>query len=138
MSFTGDIEAWVAKTQRRMIAVFQTSASFLAEEIIERTPVDTGFLRASFSTQLNRPVQIGDSGQDMSAISQAGVGDTIYMGFGAVYAMRIEYGFDGPDSLGRVYHQAGAAMVRLSVQNWPLHVKKAIASVRSSGGTKAA
>lgn len=134
MGFSGDLARFVNRTQRRMIAVFQTSAQFLAEEITERTPVDTGTLRTSFKTQLNEPVYMDGSygnGPDLAAIAKAGIGDTIYMGFTMKYARRIEYGFEGPDSLGRVYHQTGAGMVRLSAQNWPQHVKSAVQELKS-------
>jgi len=132
MSFSSELLAWVERTKRRQQVVFQTAAQFLAEDILERTPVDTGFLRGSFRTDPNKPVQVGDTPNGFEGIASAKATDTIYMGFGAVYAMRIEYGFDGEDSLGRYYYQDGAGMVRLAWQNWPQHVSKAAAQVRSS------
>ncbi|NNV20533.1 HK97 gp10 family phage protein [Ochrobactrum pseudogrignonense] len=132
MSFSSELLAWVERTKRRQQVVFQTAAQFLAEDILERTPVDTGFLRGSFRTDPNKPVKIGDTPNGFEGIAAAKATDTIYMGFGAVYAMRIEYGFDGEDSLGRYYYQDGAGMVRLAWQNWPQHVSKAAAQVRSS------
>nr|DAH62777.1 MAG TPA: putative tail component [Caudoviricetes sp.] len=135
MGFSGDLARFVYRTQRRMIATFQTSAQILAEEIIERTPIDTGFLRASFTVSLNAPVLMDGSeggAQNLAEIAKAGIGDTIYLGFTARYARRIEYGFEGPDSLGRVYHQRGEGMVRLSAQNWPFHVKQAIQELKAT------
>lgn len=132
MSFSSELLAWVERTKRRQQVVFQTAVHFLAEDILERTPVDTGYLRGSFSASVSGPISVGDTGTGLGAIDAAKATDTIYLGFGAVYAMRIEYGFDGEDSLGRYYYQDGAGMVRLAWQNWPQHVSKAAAQVRSS------
>ena len=56
-----------------------------------RVPVKTGTLRRSIRSFVSRddPAEVGYS-----------VAPTV------VYARRIELGFQGPDSLGRVYHQA--------------------------------
>lgn len=132
MSFSDDIRNFVSKTQNRMIAVFRTSASFLHEEISDRTPVDTGFLRASLSATLNEPVYMdGTSGEGTVALSTAALDDAIYIGFTMRYARRIEYGFVGADSLGRSYNQQGAGMMRLSAQNWQDHVKRAVAAAKA-------
>lgn len=126
MSFSDDVMKFVRQTKERMDAVFRTSASYLLEEITDRTPVKDGFLRASITVQLNAPVYMdGTPGAGTEAINLASATDVIHIGFTMKYAKRIEYGFTGLDSLGRYYNQTGAGMVRLSAQNWPLHVKKA-------------
>lgn len=118
---------------RMVLGIFQTSAQLLAEGIVDNTPVDTGFLRNSFMVSLQplKPLasHIGpppSPDSTMAAIGKAKLTDTIYMGFTAVYALRIEYGFDGMDSLGRYYNQSGRFFVRNQVQRWPEYVNKSI------------
>jgi hypothetical protein len=49
-------------------------------------------------------------------------GDVFHMRNNAAYARRLEYGFVGPDSLGRVYNQAGRYYVSDTIKRWPLIV----------------
>ena len=116
-----------------MLAVFQTATQFVVEEMIDRTPVDTGYLRASITVRFNTPAPIrpnnlpvegasyGMPTQYALAIAGAKIGQTIYASYTAAYAMPIEYGFKS---------YAGAGMVRLSAQNWDAHVAKATAIAR--------
>jgi hypothetical protein len=64
-------------------------------------------------------------------ILTANLGDTIYIGWTAAYAMRMEYGFQGPDSLGRVYNQPGNGFARSAAQNWPKIVDRVVAQVKA-------
>jgi uncharacterized protein CbrC (UPF0167 family) len=75
----------------------------LANEIVEATPVKTGFLRASWKPNVN--------GADADATSLE-VGDVFELINTATYARRVEFGFMGTDSLGRHYTQSGRAFVR--------------------------
>lgn len=141
MSFSSDLAGWVAKTKRRQEVVFVKSLQNLEEEILRRTPVDTGFLRSSFTVSIGEPVEVDGSGVGGPNIADLGKLDPnvpVYFGFNAAYAMRIEYGFDGEDSLGRYYYQSGVGMVRLSVQNWSTHVSQAVQEAKSKwrGRTK--
>lgn len=125
---------------RVVLGVFHTSAQFVAEGIIDGTPVDTGFLRNSFIVSLSPLPSLIKKGDDATeaisadvaksnaslSIGKAKLTDTIHMGFTAVYAMRMEYGFDGTDSLGRQYNQSGRFFVRNQVQRWPEYVTKSI------------
>lgn len=126
-SFSEQVEREIKRINRDILRVFHTSVNYLHNEIQERTPVDTGFLRGTLNASLNSPKPV-DHGSP-NAIAKASLKDSIFLTFSTNYAMRIEYGFDGADSLGRVYHQKGAGMVRLSSQNWDIHVKKAAREV---------
>jgi hypothetical protein len=75
----------------------------LANEIVSKTPVRTGFLRASWKPNVN--------GADADP-STLNIGDVFEFTNTAVYARRVEYGFIGTDSLGRKYNQTGRAFVR--------------------------
>ncbi|GHC79395.1 HK97 gp10 family phage protein [Limoniibacter endophyticus] len=129
-NFSATIDDWVAKTQTRMIAVFKTAAQYVVEDVRERTPIDTGYLRNSLTLSLDGPLPMrGSEGDGYQAppyaavIAGADLGDTIYASFVANYAAAVEYGAQG---------RQGAGMVRLSVQNWQSHVNRATAEAKSA------
>lgn len=131
-SFTAQVDEWVLATRQRMIAVFRTSAQYVIEDVRDRTPVDTGFLRASWTVSLDGPLPMrspnpgGDGGfqpQSYSLqIAGADLGDTVYASFVANYAGHVEYGARG---------RAGVGMVRLAAQAWPQHVNRAVAEAKA-------
>lgn len=131
-SFIAQVDEWVLATRQRMIAVFRTSAQYVIEDVRDRTPVDTGFLRASWTVSLDGPQPMrspnpgGDGGfqpQSYSLqIAGADLGSTIYASFVANYAGHVEYGARG---------RAGVGMVRLAAQAWPQHVNRAVAEAKA-------
>lgn len=121
-----------------MLAVFQTAAQFVIEDMMDRTRVDTGFLRASITVStdgpapMSRPLPPGSvKGQYQHdehytmVIAGAEIGGTIWVTYAANYAAYREFGTHG---------HPGDGMVRLSAQSWPLHVKKAVAQVKAEVG----
>ncbi len=108
----------------------QQSISDLAEDVVATTPVDTGNLRGSWQPSIGDPEgSVETSGAHPGAaiaamIDNIKLGETFTMVNGAVYAMRIEYGFVGPDSLGRVYNQAGRFWVASAIAKWPQIVSR--------------
>lgn len=125
--FSEQVQSQIDRINRDILRVFHTSVNYLHNEIQERTPVDTGFLRGTLNASLNapQPVDVGST----IAIARASLKDSIFLTFSTDYAMRIEYGFEGADKIGRIYNQRGAGMVRLSAQNWDTHVKKSAKEV---------
>ncbi|WP_410001308.1 hypothetical protein [Rhizobium leguminosarum] len=100
-------------------------------------PLKTGNLRRSLmaSTSDMPRIQEGkttfsDSGIEM-IIAGAEIGSTIYLGFQAAYAARMNYGFVGTDALGRTYNQTGFGFVDAVAQRWPQIVTQAEAKVRN-------
>src|SRR5690606_24358320 len=107
-SFSAAVDEWVMKSRARMLAVFKLSTEYVVEDVISRTPVDTGFLRASLTVSLDGPLPIrpdagparewsgGYQPQPYSLqIAGADLGDTIYASFIASYAAHVEYGAQG-------------------------------------------
>jgi hypothetical protein len=151
-SFAEQIAAFSAKTKARIVLCYRASAQDLGQQVIEpveaggHMPVRTGFLRSTFlaSTQAMpvidpsaHPPKDAAPGQFAATdvnlvIAGADLDETIYMGFVAAYARRVNYGFVGSDSLGRVYGQWGYNFIDLATQQWPRIVddnaKKAIAA----------
>jgi hypothetical protein len=132
LNFSAQVDNWVKQTKERTEAVFKTATELVIQDIITRTPIDTGFLVASMTVSLQgmpsidiaaRPI----TGQSYSSqpfaltIEGAEIGDTIYAGFVASYAAYVEFG---------TKHFSGRAMVRLAAQAWPQHVAAATAEVR--------
>lgn len=116
-----------------MTAVLRLSSQHVVEDVVSRTPVDTGFLRSSLTVSLGGPLPIradarpAEGGsyapQEYSlAINNADITSTIHASFVASYSAHVEYGARG---------RAGAGMVRLSAQEWPRHVTRAVAEAKA-------
>lgn len=144
-TFSAEVDAWVLETKERIQAVFHMAAEDVAEEIVAKAPIKTGFLRHSFQASGSqmpviradaRPAEgvkySVDAGPINLVITNVPLGGTVYLGFVAAYAQRIEYGFVGEDSLGRTFNQAGKGMVRLAAQNWPWIVAEATARAKAA------
>ncbi|TBB44215.1 hypothetical protein ELH49_09305 [Rhizobium ruizarguesonis] len=143
LSFAAQVSEWATAELERSEAVFQTAAQEVANEVRTpvaeggRMPLKTGNLRRSLmaSTSDMPRIQEGkttfsDSGIEI-IIAGAELGSTIYLGFQAAYAARMNYGFVGTDSLGRTYNQTGFGFVDAVAQRWPQIVTQAEATVRN-------
>lgn len=142
MSFAAQVSEWCQQVEGAAEAVFQTAAQTVANEVRTavaeggRMPVKTGNLRRSLMASTSamptiKPEQttFSDSGVEL-VIAGAELGSTVYLGFQAAYAARMNYGFVGEDSLGRVYNQTGFGFVDAVAQRWPAIVAAAEAKVR--------
>ena len=132
-SFAAQMTDWAKATEKRLEAVFRQSAQTVANEVRKpkgaggHMPVDTGNLRRSLiASNSEMPTvepgktDFADKDQNIKlTIAKTKLGGRIYLGFQAVYARRMEYGFTGEDSLGRTYNQVGNGFVRLTAQRWP-------------------
>ena len=127
-SFEAQVDEGVKKSQARMEAVQKTAIQTTVEDVIDGTPVDTGFLRASFTVTKNKPlpVRVGAKpveGQTYQVqpfaltIAKIKSGDTIFAQFVADYAIPVEFGARGRE---------GVRMVGLAVQKWAQNVKDAV------------
>lgn len=102
MSFAGSIAGWVVETKTDLDRLLRATAYEAAYRIVQNTPVDTGFLRGSWTAVLGRNASPragkvdpggGRTLGDMSVTLQgAKWGDVITLVNGANYAMFIEYG----------------------------------------------
>lgn len=143
MSFAATISDWGRAELERAEAIYQDAAQTVANEVRTtvneggRLPIDLGNLRRSLmaSTSAMPSVKPGqetfaENGLEM-VIAGAELGGTIWLGFQAEYALRMEYGFVGTDSLGRVYNQAGFGFATAITQRWQQIVMASEAKVRS-------
>ena len=124
------IAEWVAKSEARLNAVWKTAAQDIVREIQTprakggRMPVQTSFLRNSFSADINKtPSGNGNSAYTSGPISivinRAKIGDTVVFGFAAQYAIFVE---------------AKYSFVRHAAQNWQQIVIKAAQKVKTRVG----
>lgn len=149
LSFSATVQAFAKKVKARELAIFRESSQRVIDEMREpislggRLPFKTGFLRASLMASLGDPgfsVTYRHSGtvavpQNDTAVSLviagATITDRINAIFTASYAMRMEYGFVGADSLGREYNQSGYGFVRSAAQRWKTIVREVCAEVKA-------
>ncbi|HEY8214647.1 MAG TPA: HK97 gp10 family phage protein [Methylocystis sp.] len=145
-TFSAAVDEWVRATKARTEATFKRAAEMVAEEILERTPIDTGFLRHSFQasgTQVPviraeavpsdaarkkaRDEKLASYGYEAGPINliilNIPAGKPIYFGFVARYAAAVEFGSEGRPAKG---------MVRLAAQNWQHIVNAAAAEVKAA------
>ena len=121
------MDAWASKTKAQLSALARVATQDLAERVIDGTPVDTGNLVGNWQPSLNAPNLAVNDMPTSNAYAQsvlAGVipqfkaGDRFYYTNATAYARRIEFGFVGPDALGRVYNQAGQYPVTKAIAAW--------------------
>jgi hypothetical protein len=128
------IGEWADRVDGGLGALARVACQDMAEEVIDNTPVDTGFLVANWQPSLEAPdvsLLLGAYGNGYAesrlglVIAEIKAGDTFYFTNNAAYARRIEHGFVGKDSLGRYYNQRGRHMVVNALERWPLIVEGA-------------
>lgn len=136
--FRLSLDAWAQKTTAQLGALARVATQDLAERVIDATPVDTGFLVGNWQPSLNAPVLNLNENATGNAYAQSALvgvipsfkaGDTFFYTNAAAYARRIEFGFVGEDSLGRVYNQAGRYMVTKAVAAWDSIVASAASKI---------
>lgn len=126
--FRLSLKKWNHLTKENLAALARQAIQELAYVVVDGTPVDIGFLRGSWQPSINQMITDADGAVDpqgsavgakiAATVIDIKLGDTFYMSNNAKYAMRIEYGFVGEDSLGRKYNQKGRYMVTGAVAQW--------------------
>lgn len=123
--FKASLGAWAKQTKGNLNALVRQTAQQMAQNVVNATPVDTGFLRGSWQPAIGKPAADGP-GPGGVAVVAAGMkaGQQFFLTNNAAYALRLEYGFVGEDSLGRKYNQAGRFFVQSNVKKWPQLVEQ--------------
>ncbi len=116
--FRAQIGKWKGKTQAKLDALARQTCFEMGQRVVQRTPVDTGFLRGSWQPSVGSP-ELAKGKLDpagLSALSDLGVkvagikpGDAFFMLNNAAYARFIEYGTS---------KMAGRFFVTQTVKNW--------------------
>ena len=135
--FTASIANWEKKTlalQRKIAVASVLDVINDAQKPVAKSgfmPVDTGNLRNSITMELNASEVSKGNGDEPSgdtaiilAITKFEIGDIIAINWTAPYAMRINYGFSGEDSLGRTYNYTGTMFRDKAAAKWQNIVSK--------------
>jgi hypothetical protein len=144
-TFLGQIEAFREKTLKnlRYVAINaiqdvveaaqtpQPSVKRTGGTFIEgRIPVDTADLIQSLASGLNgAPGSKGETSY-IAVLAGLEIGDTINFEWTMPYALRIEKGFTGTDSLGRTYNQAGRHFVGKNAARFQEFVNQRVKEVQ--------
>lgn len=141
-SFAESVGEWAAATERRLSAVHKKTIEKLAMEMTRtraeggNVPVDTGNLYRSLmasTTAMPKTAEAPFSGSSVpSVIATLRLKDTLWLGFQAKYARRINFGFVGADAMGRVYNQQGNHFVERAIAMWPQIVREAVEEVKNA------
>lgn len=134
--FSVDVSAWCDREERMATAVLRAIAYDTIAAVQQRTPVDTGFLRANWTAMLAHDTEpvAGRVPPPADAIERAEIGTVITIVNPVVYARRIEYGFVGEDSAGRHYNQEGQHMVGDTIAEIGVIAQRALERITGSGG----
>jgi hypothetical protein len=140
VTFTAQLEKFAALSKRKMELVFKESAQDVFEAAQApkaqggNMPVDTGYLRNTFVAGLNGSTALSGPDAYVLAIAGADLGDSVFGGWTAAYALRMEYGFVGTDSRGRTYNQPGNHFALNASQQWQAIVARNVAKAQAMKG----
>jgi len=136
-TFSATVKQFTIDAKENTSLIFREAASSLAEDVVRTKssggflPYEVGNLGRSFAASTTDMPQINQAEAEYGASNTefviAGIeaGDTLYMGFQAAYAPRMNYGFVGTDSLGRTYNQSGNYFVENAAAKWQQFVTEA-------------
>lgn len=144
LGFGAMVEGWCRRAPELVGAVRNTAIDKLADEMARtrgqggRVPFDTGNLARSIqaSTSAMPTTAAGQfAGSNVGAVTAILHPDqAIWIGYQATYARRMNYGFVGADSLGRVYNQAGNYFVEGAILQWRSFVAESIREIQMAAG----
>jgi len=126
MTFAADLSRFAKKAEAATDAVVRKVTFDLFSDVVRRTPVDTGRLKANWQASQNVPVRGTLTTTDASgattivniASAIGGAGSVTYLANNLPYAARIE--FDGWS-----HTKAPAGMVRVSMARVQQHLRRA-------------
>ena len=132
MVFADQLKAAVDKRKADLETIAKRALGSAVDELLYRSPVRTGAFRGNWQfgdgavndDTGSLPDMSGSVARDriMTAIASAKMGNVWYVSNSLAYAHRLEY-----DNWSA---QAPGGMVRLTVQNFSEHVRKAVESVK--------
>lgn len=142
-SFSAAIGQWASESKERATAVYRRSFELLGEEMARskneeggRLPYKTGNLSRSIlaSTQGMPKTATGPfSGSNVGVVAATlQLDQPAWIGYQAIYARRMNYGYVGADKLGRVFNQAGSYFVEGAIEAWPKIVAQAAKEIQGA------
>lgn len=127
LHFSAQLTNWTEGSKKRVTAIFRQSVQDVVSLAQSRIPVDTGFARASIRASKDAMPPLNTSGKPKPGetyaydpsnitvvIASLNLGEAIYVGWTANYAIFLEYGSS---------QQAPTGFVGISALEWPMIVK---------------
>lgn len=145
MSFASDVEEYCDLYEKRTEDVVKIVCYEVSNQIISRTPVDTGRARGNWKPSLNREILKQFSGKDktgkkglervVKTTARIKIGDVFYLTNNLPYIRRLEYGlYNKRSRTGKTVagfsKQAPMGMLRISIRNYRRALRKAIRKAR--------
>lgn len=119
------IQDVVEAAQTPQVGVGRSGGAFIEGRI----PVDTAALINSLASGVGSGGGAKGSTSYVAVIAGMEIGDRLTFAWTMPYALRIEQGFTGTDSLGRTYNQAGRHFVGKNAARFQEFVKARVAEV---------
>lgn len=130
-TFMAQVGKWAKDAPEKLDALARQTVQEVAHRAVEKTPVDTGFLRGSWQPSIGEPSTSHDGKIDTAgAAAQAAIsvlipeikaGVMFYMMNNAKYAGFVEYGTS---------KMAGRFYVTDTAKSWPAIVRSVIADLK--------
>lgn len=143
-SFAASVGKWASASEARITAVYRRSVEMLADEMTKtkaeggRVPFLTGNLYRSLRASKTEMPPMGEipfESQDIGIVTaRLQPSEPVWLGYQANYARRMNSGYIGADSLGRVYNQQGHYFVEGAIAEWPQIVSKAAKEMQTKVG----
>jgi len=139
--FSNAVNKWTKSAVERSEEAFQIGTLDFFIALRDATPILSGYLRSSMVVGINGnvpagpPNEYGSVSNDtaaLDAIGQLKLGDKATIVYRSNYAMRVNYGFTGYDSIGRFYSQAGRFWVEAVGARYISIMRRAASRLRSS------
>lgn len=139
--FLNSVSKWTKETEERSTDAFREGSKDFYDELEANTPRLTGNLRGSLvatvngATERSGPTNLDyaeGSGRAESYVNidNAKLGDRISYRYRALYWRRLNFGFVGADSLGRVYSQAGVFWIERVGARYRSIMRKAASALK--------
>lgn len=101
-SFSLDVDQFIAGSKQKLLSFATEFIQDLNQQVVERTPVNTGFLRGSWYAELNARPEAASGGGDKEGVLSVSrmnlvvanlkLGDIYFAANGAEYAVFVEFG----------------------------------------------
>ena len=138
MSFSSDIAKFAKKAGENMVTTRKSVFFQLAESIVERTPVDTGRAKGNWQPSLHtfKSGTVAGASDPIPAIKMvadsANGDDSMCLINNLPYIQPLEYGYygEGPKVIGGYSSQAPRGMVRITVREFKVALRKAVAGLK--------
>lgn len=127
--FVVSVAAFVERAREKADLALRATAYAALARVMQLTPVNTGYLRASWQVSLLGSTEAITSRSNMTVLATLRMGDRVVISNPVRYAMRIEYGFVGTDKLGRRYNQQGVGMMHQTISELAMISQQATAKV---------